>query len=288
MLQAALWKRETPEGTARYGRTAKSAVRVARVHHTAGKNRDELQRWAGRRSCQEPVELVRGDVGPDDLPVIVDAVRLRVSVRVDDRELTCLPQEADLIGGITVQTAISHNHTGIVYAVSKRCIAAGVIDGSECTAVINEAERIGRNCVIAGDVPGIADGVGIGVVCSGIMERTEGAVVIDKASSPVIYSDDLIAVVDPFAAGGPAGAWIVEGRENAILVGEAVRLCEARFVESGDHAAIVNPLRKGGTFRIINGGVHATGVKETVVVAVLRVKIIANDGAAIVDGRRGG
>src|ERR1035441_3242907 len=70
------------------------------------------QRWRRNRSCQEPVKLVRGDVGPDDLPVIVDAVRLRERVRVDDRELTCLPEEADLVGRATVQTAISHNHTG--------------------------------------------------------------------------------------------------------------------------------------------------------------------------------
>jgi hypothetical protein len=64
-----------------------------------------------------------------------------------------------------------------------------------------------------------------------------------------------------------------------------VVLCLAAFVESGDHAVIVNSLRKGGTFRIINGGVHAMGVKEIVVGAELGLQVIAHDRAAIVDGR---
>ena len=44
--------------------------------------------------------LPAGIVVPDDLPVIVDAVRLHVLVRVDGSELTCLPKEGDLGGTI--------------------------------------------------------------------------------------------------------------------------------------------------------------------------------------------
>ncbi len=233
------------------------------------------------------MELVRRVVVPDNLPVIVDAVRFRKRVRVDDCELTCLPEEADLVDGITVQTAISHNHTGIVYAVSKRCVAVGVIDGSECTAVINEAERNGRICVIAGDLAAVVDGMGSRLYFrSRIIDRAEGAVIVEKAANPArtVDSGDLIAVVDPPATGVAVGSGIVEGRENAIRIGEAVRLCNAHFNRSRDYAGVVNPLRKGGTCRIVNGGVDATGVEETVIVPVLRVQVIAHDGAVIVDG----